>query len=325
MPVTILEGPDGAGKTTLAKRLCDDPSLGAFHYHHFGPPPATPPNAAVPSSFLQYLGAMQAIWRDRNSPFQRHEIFDRFVYGELIYGPVFRNDRSLTPWMVRMIERVLLSMETTLVIALPLWDRVYENWSSRRGEEMLKQETQLKAVFDRYAKLAYRSLDGMTLPNVPLQVYDYTSTRPFTFHARSQPNHGPGIGHFMRGNVLLLGEQCNPNTHIEEWPFIAVNGSSAWLTQQLEYGRVPEANLYWANVKRLDGAPLNPRFIDELEPSAIVALGAEARKWAERYVPNLRCEPMPHPSYWKRFNGDIPYPLIPFLQETLRVRALSKR
>src|SRR5690349_10848166 len=121
--ITILEGPDAAGKTTLAKRLED---LG-YDNIHFGPPPKTAPGETHPA-FYQYMSFLANAWPYDNI---RSRVLDRFCYGEAVYGPVFRNDRSFEPWMMRLLERVMLSMQGLLVMCLPDWDSVEKVWRER--------------------------------------------------------------------------------------------------------------------------------------------------------------------------------------------------
>lgn len=74
----IVCGPDGAGKTTLALKLCE---LFHYNYRHEGPPPAD----ASADYYRQIIESVTA-----------PTVFDRFQYGELVYGPLLRGRAILT-------------------------------------------------------------------------------------------------------------------------------------------------------------------------------------------------------------------------------------
>jgi hypothetical protein len=85
----IIEGPDGAGKTTYAKQLCD--MLG-MAYHHEGPPP----EGNVFAHYRQLL--------EQPTP----TVFDRLHLGELVYGPLLRKKSGINFEQCRLLSDMAL-------------------------------------------------------------------------------------------------------------------------------------------------------------------------------------------------------------------------
>lgn len=287
MKLVILEGPDGSGKTTLAKESRH------LEYIHFGPPPKGKDGA-----WRQYFNLLVDLW---DSPRPGGVIIDRFIHGEMIYGPLLRGGTDLTWAHIRMLERIVMGMSGKLVVCLPPWETVLSNWQ-RSKDELLKDEAQLEQTY-----AFYRFLLHGERRMVPRGVFDYTNLHnpgiegPFI-------NEGPGIGLFAPGNTLVVGDEVNKRTGKEGWPFVAPGGSSLWLANLLEEARVPEHGLYWINAKT-NGADTDPSFLPKLNPGKVVALGLNAAKWCNQHAPG-EYYTFCHPQYHKRFWHNEPYPLI---------------
>jgi hypothetical protein len=286
--ITIIEGPDGAGKTTLAKYMMK--VTAADLYVHCGPPKCPP--------FLEYFNIFQQVDN-------RHWVLDRYHLGERVYGPVYREEDGLGAARQRMLERALFSKQAIVVRCLPPLDVVIENWKARKavGGEMLDNVAQLIAVYE-----GFKNVKTM----LPETTYDYTSDDllgeiSWLNTIRPETNLGPGAGHFRKGNTLIVGEQCGPKD-ITGLPFIGDAGScSLWLAERLDEWNVNEHDLYWINALRPDGELESPAFIEELCPEKIIALGKIAHRWCDKY--GLTHVVVPHPQFWKRFHYHKPYPL----------------
>lgn len=292
--ITILEGPDGAGKTTLGH---DGVCFSDHAYVHLGPPSQL-------GAFHDVVGAITARRR------KRHVLFDRLHLGEGIYGPVFRGKDTLGMARRRLIERVLLSRQAVVVLCLPDVERCVETFRARKGEEMLDNEMQLRLVHE-----AYRTIET----HLPIVTYDYTrdmdllaidGLRSLIEAARPHFNGGPGVGHFRPGNTLIVGEQVNARAPM---PFIDDRGCAIWLAEKLNEAMVPESDLYWINALDPDGEWTDPGFLDGLRPTRIIALGQVAERWCKDVGAGTSTHAIPHPQQHKRFRYHQPYPLTEIL------------
>lgn len=296
MKVVVIEGPDGAGKTTLAREAQH------LEYIHFGPPPKWKNGA-----WLQYFDLLKDLWEN---PRPDGVVIDRFIYGELIYGPILRGGTDLTWAHVRMLERVLMGLSAQLVVCIPPWQIVWDNWQKNLADELIQDEDQMFQVYTFYQDLL-KDKNRM----IPRSLFDYTDhsasmSTPDTERKVWFRNEGPGIGLFAPGNILMVGEEVNTRTGLDGWPFVALGGSSLWLAQLMEEANIPEHGLYWVNATT-NGSPTHARFTDILAPERIIAMGARAQIWCK--TNGLLCEPVEHPQYHKRFRHNEPYPLIELL------------
>lgn len=280
----ILEGPDGAGKSTLAETL-----KGGVWHHSYYPDL----REMFTQSVLSITGPDLCV--------------DRMYYSELVYAPIYHKMPQRYGNMTRMLDRVIMGYDRVVVMCLPDYETCYKAWSSGR-EEMVTDEAEFKKIYDAYTKLTI---------NTPHVYYDWTKESVDDLIEKLEAikptkNTGPGIGSFEKGNILIVGDKpSNPIIGID-LPFVHLDGCSPWLADQLARTDVPESKLYWINGFGLNGEMTDPRFINDLEPSAIIALGSQAQRWCEiAGVPHLRTE---HPQFWKRFRKHDPYPLVNILR-----------
>ena len=152
MRLVILEGPDGAGKTTLAQALQMDFGM---DYTHEGPPPADRDVLAY------YFGRL--VEAARRAPI----ILDRFALGERVYGPIIRGLDGVGEQGWLEMNAVLESLNAVQVVCLPPFEQCHAAWHERAGvkAEMILHEAVFKASYERW-------LWAATLPNQVL--YDWT-------------------------------------------------------------------------------------------------------------------------------------------------------
>jgi len=292
MKLIVLEGPDGAGKTTLAK------TSKHLEYIHFGPPPKGKLGA-----WHQYYDLLVDLW---DKPRPGGVVIDRFIHGEMIYGPLLRGGTDLTWGHIRMLERVLMGMSAELVICLPPNDTVFRNWATSK-DELITDPEDLLRTYDFYLELL-----GSGNRMIPRRVYDYTNPTSVLLERQAWENKGPGIGMFAPCNTLIVGDEVNKKVGKEGWPFVAPGGSSLWLANLLEEAGIKEHGLYWINAKT-NGQDTDPKFMDKLAPDRIVALGSKAIEWCDRHQIRTSVHELEHPQFHKRFKHDKPYPLINLL------------
>lgn len=156
--IYILEGPDGGGKSTLGLELST--RLGVQVTNH-GP----------------YKGEAQ-IWKhyfDSMIPAysgERDVILDRCWLAEPIYGEVYREGvNRMEPWQLRILEYVARECRAVIIWCLPPVEKCIQAFNSRRKDEMLDNEGQLRSVYNHYALAADQMLDRGRFISL---IYDYT-------------------------------------------------------------------------------------------------------------------------------------------------------
>ena len=268
--ITIFEGVDGAGKTTVAKRYAK--ATGAKYtafkeYPHMGP-----------GYSRMYLEAMlPAImgWEDI--------VFDRSWLSEWPYADVYRNGhRRLTVAARRVLERVALRCQTCVVLCNPGIDAVEASYQQRQQDEMLKSMDQVRQVYRAY--LCPRT----ALPTVG---YDYAlyPQEEGDIHllsdimkVRTKPSQArvPVVG--TRQAVLIVAgkyhhpvAECNLHTPI---PFTDFNeaGRLSRLAALLEETHVGEHKIMWVDT----GWEHSLELLGEYPQSFVLALDDDATRLA---------------------------------------------
>jgi hypothetical protein len=294
--VTIFEGPDGSGKTTTAKVYAQ--TTGA-RYVHCGPEPQV--SRGLARLYAETMMPAVLGYQD--------VVLDRCWLSEMPYGQAYREGRDrLTQADRRMLERLAYRCGAAVVLCLPKWDVVKANFMSRKHLEMLKDDTQLRRVYDLYKS------QGTSLPLIP---FDYETHPMEMLHQQLAQARNPchSLERASAGNwdggVVLVGASFGDHKDQDpwyQWPFASFSdeGCSRWLTNQLDQAGLPEETLLWVN------ADQDLSFLHELKWSPkVVALGDEAQ--AALYREKIEAVTVKHPQYWKRFEAGKPYPLIKIL------------
>lgn len=294
--LTIIEGPDGAGKSTLIEKLQD--VWGSVKMIHHGAYPGVT-ERELPAKYLHPM-LQRSI---------THLIYDRSWCAEPIYGAAMRGgaDRIGIGWR-RMLERVALSERGVVVLALPPYSRCLATFAARRDREYLDHVEKLKRVYNGYLQLKTA---------LPMFRYDYESmslgdVRRLLEQHRPTLNLGPGIGRWAPGEVtLLVGERSN-DVNALRYPklvFVSSRGGSGgcgpWFAEQLEKLGVGEDQLYWVNAVDPRNIATDPKFIEQLQPKRVIALGGVAASWCKDI--GVEAVEIEHPQYWKRFHHHEPW------------------
>jgi len=304
--VVIFEGPDGAGKTTLAKAVAKD--IDAV-YVHCGPFP----NVTFNLGRLYAEAMLPALLGYRNV------VLDRSWLSEPIYGDAFRGGYSrLSPVDMRMLDRLAWRCAAQVVNCRPPWEVVKENYLSRRAQEMLTTTNQLTDVYQAYRE-----------PNTALNMlkFDYTKClgdqaasvmagldrlRPIVHQLDSRSGGNPAAK-----VVLVSGKPRDiaESDLMYQWPFGSFYriGYEYWLTGQLNVHGIGEDELLWMDLDRFDlvGESLASNEI-------FYALGGEAAM-ALREVPGQEFQLVDHPYEWLKTpqSANQLYPLIELLKRDL--------
>jgi len=299
--ILILEGPDGAGKTTLAETLRQRfQNNGMVHIVKHGPYTGVEPEHLCRIYFRAMSPALT---------FNDTVIMDRSWISEPIYGEVYRNgaNRIDVP-RKRMLERVALSRGAVVIHCQPDFEVCAETFEKRTEEEYLDDISQLEQVYDEYEALPL-------ITNLPTVHYDYTRDTVDELLDKvakvSIKNEASGGGCFKQGNILMLcdkGPRTNVRASAVVIPFINFldnDGPSRMLADALEYEGVTEKELYWINTQTYQGTPTEPDFIEKLKPSKIFALGNNAYTWALNN--NVKAIKLPPPLHHMQHYPNQPY------------------
>jgi uracil-DNA glycosylase len=271
----LLEGPDGAGKTTLTRHLAG--MLACKSVHH-GPLP----RLTGPQLFKRYGNALV-----KREPL----VIDRAHPSENIYASVLGRYDRLGSHGSRMLDRLLWGNNGVIIRCLPP-AKTCERATEGRFEYV--GPSARLWVYDAYARWT---------PDAPWVSYDWTTQEPAEVLTQARramrPNPGPGVGHWNPGrSILIVGEQPsadNPRGHA----FVEWGGSSAWLAYQLDRAGIAERDIYVVNAFDRNRRALDPAFLQELKPSAVVALGNVATAWC--IAGGVEPLTAPHPQFERRF------------------------
>ena len=305
MTLLLLEGPDGGGKTTLAKTVLKD-----YAYQHNGPPPWT--GMAADKSvakrnevFWWQLGNL--VPKDATG----RTVVDRSWPSEQAYGRVLDRPLVFHALAQRMFERYMLSVGGIVVLCLPPFHVARAAWKDRvnEGRELLNEEWQFAEIYAMYER--WRTC-------LPVVDYDYSrDDDELLLDGIDQetlvPNPHPGI---LFGNpqakILVVGEQSNLkwNEAGLHFPFIGPSRNAVWLAAQFERMAIPESAIAWINALQPDNRP-TPAAVVGATVEVIVALGHTATRWAIQNGEHChQLISVPHPAYWTRFNAnDDTWPL----------------
>lgn len=336
--VIVLEGPDGAGKTTLAEHLCE--KYDGLYVHR-----TWSKTMDVWEHHTEGLRIAHDNYKDRLV------VIDRLFPSEMIYGRSLRSGGQYGNHNARSMDRVLMRMGAVIGLAIPEDVEYVKTVHARKFAQGLEH-------FDTVEDIAVRYVDwmnGSTDPRYNIDGdlieqqtamggykalrndwvhYDVTQhgkhmnlvaerfaeklqrRRDTQFLFALDPTTPNVLGHKADAEYLIVGERVGDPTGWSRWPFYGNNRSSDYLNKNLHKILWEEKFAVWTNA--WDEANLLPRIYAERPDLKVVCLGLEA----ERRVRQLKIPiyyTVSHPSYSMRFNhhGDKGTPYHLQLQEAL--------
>jgi thymidylate kinase len=297
--IIILEGPDGAGKSTLALRLKQlvTANDGRAVIRHTTKPF---PGEDVFKTYLNnILGALIDV---RNGT---TVIFDRFHLGELVYGSIIRGKSAFDMHGLHILDRIVNSSNATVTICLPSKDTCLRNWAARKGQEYVQEGDKLSQIWEAYANFAASNNDYLTYNYEvdPVELPDNFVPLPIGVIGSRTPK------------FLVVGEVANSTTI--DLPFVSISGSSQYLNHLLFDAGFQESELAFVNARSIYGnGKFNLREIyEELGYVYPILLGRVAQAQWDEVIGSPRPLALPHPAYMKRFLSSERAAMVKRLQE----------
>jgi len=310
----ILEGCDGTGKTTLAKRLAEDLGLA---YAKKSVPDGDP--------FQDYLKTIGESKSD--------VVYDRLYMGEEVYPQVKPNRIPLSKGKKHMLER-LINSKGGLVILCEATDEQIKHTFETRGEDFITFE-EAKRV-----SLYYHNAQCLSIVNkkffINPRAMDYDKFLKFIRvelgFARGMQDVSKvflGTGLPLREDrVMLVGDKPSAKTLFDvdnRYAFTGYEGSSMFLSDCLAETLYP-SRYYLTNVCKRGGERIletdlallseEINFFKNFRPGEklrIVAMGSIATAALKKL--SIQHEFTFHPQYWKRFKSQHRQQFIDFLNK----------
>jgi hypothetical protein len=298
--IIICEGPDGAGKTTLANEFV---KLGFEYVHNGAPQPGEDLFETYTKQILRF--GLQDV------------VFDRLHLGEIIYGTIVRGKSLLTIEQIRLLNRLIYSRGATTFFCLPKFDTVFANWSARHGQEYVRLPMHMRQIYDMYRSLLqeYQGLNH--------QVIDYENyLGPNEWQTpRDTPFLNEGVIGNPKARYLFVGEKAG-GPH--DLAFYSDQRSSHFLNECLWEAGYSESELAFTNAYTMNGqprrlavltgalqnreykfgnlaGPIRQAYRTFDGPQTVITLGELAHRRCE--IEELEHFQAPHPQYIKRFKS----------------------
>lgn len=281
MTFIILEGVDGAGKSTLAEAVIEQ-----LEYQRPGEPVEYMHRAQLKRDPLdEYALDVQ----DYRPGAGKHIVADRWHFGEPVYGPLYRDDSALSPGTFRWVELFLKARgATTWHVTASL--ETIQNRLRVRGEDYL-EDRDVEYVWKEFAKIAKRSLlfggNAITDVNETDELAAQIVSEAIWVEDRATPVFTPSyIGRHLPS--VLLAVKNDPATTPAQAPFQAKIGEGEFFLEAL-----PE--LWWRSVGIVDAGAVDVASLAEsLFDPEIIAVGDEASEALDdQYVEDYSIVPAP--------------------------------
>lgn len=299
--IIIIEGPDGAGKTTLAQYYARQ----GFEYRHEGP---SPPGITA----LDYYASKLLEYKRSGRDF----VLDRFHLGAFVYGRVLRGKEEIDTNELEIFQRLLSAFNVDVILAIAPFKDCYATWKARRNAELIGSKSKFKEVFQ-----LWRSVQKDYKKRWYSHLWNYKSEKtPPT--VSSLPELPEGTIGSPAASYLFIGEKSNGRLDL---PFFTMSNSSGFFYWSLIKAGYHERELALVNAFKLNGVPYNLADALGALPNvrSVIALGNKAyeeflyqvhhNSIFKIWLPDIR--KLPHPQYWKRFHFNKTAQYVKLLKE----------
>lgn len=314
--IIVLEGPDLAGKSTLANEMSTffalrDSTIRKVEHVKRGPLKRDPMDEyLVPLAEMTSTHPAEVLW-----------VLDRWHVGERIYGPMLRGESKLTAAQNAYVELVLSTMCAVKVHVTASVDTLRTRYAER-GDDLVTWDQVRNAWLRYHDILGYERRDYITLTTDAHEAYTmnlmmienklresleavYQRQRAFSKTTAYAIKY---IGS-MQPRVLLLGDQQGAGAFAKRhdpvpWPFVPRAGTSGhWLMQSLVVSGVDVNTIGLVNGNEQPPSGLSSLW-KMLDAPPVVALGANAKEAADEAGIPITLK-LNHPQYERRFRfGD---------------------
>jgi thymidylate kinase len=248
--IIVLDGPDGTGKTTLAKELVRKYDARYIHLTYRWKNNMFEYNVAA----VDYAARLAE---------QGHlVIIDRLWMSDNIYDTVFRG-RVISPHLGRYVERLILKYSGIYVICLPESSRDYLNHFNELKSSRIEMYDSMEAIYQGYSQMwdkvtrerwphAFRYdmfTDGQNLPEYATKIAELAQ-------ASREEAYQPGLstsckgfaGSLAHGSVMFISEQPTLRKGQVFYPRVAKTEANELFNGILDLAGVPEWKLMWTSV-----------------------------------------------------------------------------
>lgn len=311
----VLDGPDGSGKTTLAKHLVD--KYDAMYFH----------NIKRKDIWLWHTACLRLAVKHSA---HRLVVVDRLWLSECIYGAVYRGG-SKYPIAARMIDRIIRRFGAAHVVAAPPTEyavEIHKKVRPHRANELAG----VRQVADFYLDVAkgnmlrdpqtcyasflafsggVKDLDGWHWYDVTqhqgqksVEIYARALVDHLVFMRKTlsksqlDPEVWNQAGSIYNGKVLLLGDRLSGSRQ-DNWPFYANEMSSLYLSKALHHAKIRDELVFMMNAYDHDDKIQNNILDVARVAQKAVALGHVASAVLDRI--GVQHQMIHHPSYARRF------------------------
>ena len=164
----IVEGPDGAGKTTLCKRVAEDFDLEICDWEQ-EMDLTRDEMKEWPTRRYYYALAEEFQLNAPQTGLEKPWIHDRFYFSSLVYGPLMQGHNQMSEEDRKTIGRVILALACPVIVCLPPKPVVLDNMGQDR-HQMDGVKDLISDIYDLYTSVMSRSAYPFVM------YYDYTDT-----------------------------------------------------------------------------------------------------------------------------------------------------
>jgi hypothetical protein len=305
-PIFVIEGPDGTGKSTLAKALCEKLDARYRHLTYRWPQ----------SMDLYHWAGLERCLADST---RQPVVLDRWWPSEIVYAAAFRGGTKWPEWS-RMLDRVALKHRVFYILARPQDKDAYvKHYEILKGKRVEMYDSMHK-VYDLFGdwqttmegRVDFMMYDFMTEgQDIQFDLFlDDLMNRAFDWFAGSR-TFGQSIldrrtaGQLIFPEVLFVGDKSNPKNRRGQWPFFDRGGhSSRWLTRTLQQVGIPEYKLAWLNAHDATGrVQFTQDTVEKIGARRVYSLGAQASNTLRKVGVDHKM--LYHPQFYKRFDPGL--------------------